>query len=93
MTTERDPEKERQYQHEAQQIDLLFQRLAEARKEQATIFADEYQYKIANAIEREIESTGLCARECMRAMADSFDGAMGAIERAARAWEEAAPLK
>jgi hypothetical protein len=42
---------------------------------------------------REIEVTGLEVRESLRAMADAFISAVNQIEQAARAWEEAAPLR
>ena len=77
---DRDPEKEAKYDREAQQITDLFHRLhldQVARSE-----------NVDAALVREIEATGLRLRDAILAASDSFDAAMAAIEKAARAWED-----
>lgn len=81
---ERDPEKEAKYDREAAQIGELFSKLHLDRIARSE--------NVDAALVCEIEATGLRLRDAILAASDSFDRAMDAIEKAARAWEEAAPL-
>lgn len=80
--TDRDPEKEAQYDREAQQITDLFAKLHLDRIARSE--------NVDAALVSEIEATGLRLRDAILAASDSFDSAMAAIEKAAHAWETSA---
>jgi len=82
---------EEEHQATDRMLQELSTSLAQARKERATlVFADHYQYKITSELCEEIRSVGGAIRDAVNDMANSFDRACAAIERAAAAWEDKA---